>query len=106
MGAGLAASSAEERVAAQICLAEVPLTRFLEEPLIPYESDEVTRLILDSHDRQAFAPVAGLSVGELRNWLLAYETDGRIAGRCGNRDRDLVPNGVFPCVVEPNRAAR
>jgi ethanolamine ammonia-lyase large subunit len=73
--AGLAAASAEERVAAQMCLAEVPLTHFLEEPLIPYEQDEVTRLILDRHDCSAFQPVAGLSVGGLRDWLLRYETD-------------------------------
>jgi ethanolamine ammonia-lyase large subunit len=73
--AGLAAASAEERVAAQMCLAEVPLARFLEEPLIPYEADEVTRLILDRHDRAAFQPVSGLGVGEFRDWLLRYETD-------------------------------
>src|SRR3954470_4719829 len=73
--AGVAADSAEERVAAQICLAEVPLTRFLKEPLIPYELDDVTRLIIDTHDASAFTPVAGLTVGEFRNWLLAYETD-------------------------------
>src|ERR1700761_8271748 len=73
--AGVAAASAEERVAAQMCLAEVPLARFLEEPLIPYEEDEVTRLIFDRHDRAAFRPVSGLSVGDLRDWLLRYETD-------------------------------
>jgi ethanolamine ammonia-lyase large subunit len=73
--AGVAAESAEERVAAQLCLAEVPLARFLQEPLIPYELDDVTRLIIDSHDAAAFTPVAGLTVGEFRNWLLAYETD-------------------------------
>ncbi len=73
--AGVAAASAEERVAAQLCLAEVPLTQFLEEPLIPYEEDEVTRLILDGHDRRAFVPVAALTVGEFRDWLLRYETD-------------------------------
>jgi ethanolamine ammonia-lyase large subunit len=73
--AGLAADSAEERVAAQMCLAELPLRRFLDEPLIPYESDEVTRLIFDSHDALAFAPIARFSVGEFRDWLLAYETD-------------------------------
>lgn len=72
--AGIAASSMEERVAAQICLAEVPLRTFLEEPLIPYEEDEVTRLILDTHDAEAFAPVSGLTVGEFREWLLSYET--------------------------------
>src|SRR5262245_12213815 len=73
--AGLAAESAEERVAAQMCLADVPLAHFLEEPVIPYEDDEVTRLIVDRHDRAAFAPVASLTVGELRDWLLRYETD-------------------------------
>ncbi len=73
--AGVAAHSAEERAAAQMRLAEVPLSTFLEEPIIPYESDEVTRLIFDRHDRAAFAPVSGLTVGELREWLLDYETD-------------------------------
>jgi ethanolamine ammonia-lyase large subunit len=73
--AGLAAGSAEERVAARMVLADVPLTAFLSEPLIPYEADEVTRLILDTHDADAFAPVAGLTVGQFREWLLAYETD-------------------------------
>lgn len=73
--AGVAAASAEERVAAQLLLAEVPLADFIRYPLIPYESDEVTRLILDTHDRAAFAPVAGLSVGQFREWLLRYETD-------------------------------
>jgi ethanolamine ammonia-lyase large subunit len=71
--AGVAAESAEERIAAQICLAEVPLSRFLEEPLIPYEDDEVTRLIFDTHDPEAFAPVSHLTVGDFRNWLLADE---------------------------------
>ena len=73
--AGLAASSAEQRVAAQMLLAEVPLRSFLENPLIPYEEDEVTRLILDRHDKQAFEPVADLAVGGFRDWLLRYETD-------------------------------
>jgi ethanolamine ammonia-lyase large subunit len=76
--AGVAADTAEERVAAQMCLAEVPLTRFLEEPVVPYEEDEVTRLILDRHDRSAFVPVRGLSVGEFRDWLLRYETDSAV----------------------------
>ena len=74
--AGIAAQSREERVAAQLCLAELPLRTFLDEPLIPYEKDEVTRLILDTHDAAAFAPVSSLTVGDFRNWLLAYETDG------------------------------
>ena len=73
--AGVAAHHAEERVAAQMLLADVGLATFLEEPLVPYETDEVTRLILDRHDAAAFAPVAGLSVGEFRNWLLDYATD-------------------------------
>jgi ethanolamine ammonia-lyase large subunit len=72
--AGVAAASAAERVGAQQALAEVPLADFLTAPIIPYESDEVTRLILDTHDRGAFAPVAGLTVGAWRDWLLRYET--------------------------------
>jgi ethanolamine ammonia-lyase large subunit len=73
--AGLAAASAEERIAAQLALAEVPLARFLEEPLIPYEDDEVTRLIVDRHDAAAFAPVAAMSVGGFRDWLLSDQAD-------------------------------
>ncbi|PNY81903.1 ethanolamine ammonia-lyase subunit EutB [Deinococcus koreensis] len=68
--AGLAAGSAAEREAARAVLADLPLTVFLEQPLIPYEHDEVTRLIVDSHDAAAFAPVSGLSVGQFRDWLL------------------------------------
>jgi ethanolamine ammonia-lyase large subunit len=71
--AGIAAATAEERVRAQMALADVPLKAFLAEPLIPYEEDEVTRLICDSHDASAFAPVAHLTVGEFRNWLLSDE---------------------------------
>ena len=71
--AGIAAESAAERVAAQTCLADVPLERFLAEPLIPYEEDEVTRLIVDEHDAEAFRPVAGFTVGQFRDWLLSYE---------------------------------
>ncbi|MCF0244358.1 MAG: ethanolamine ammonia-lyase subunit EutB [Bacteroidaceae bacterium] len=69
--AGISASTMEERVAAKIVLADIPLKRFLEEPLIPYETDEVTRLIIDTHDTEAFAPISHLTVGELRNWLLS-----------------------------------
>lgn len=76
--AGIAAADYRERVAAQMCLADVPLSAFLEEPLIPYEEDEITRLILDSHDAEAFAPVSSLTVGEFRDWLLRYETDGEV----------------------------
>ena len=72
--AGIAALSMEEHVAAQMCLADVPLRRFLEEPLIDYDKDEVTRLIIDTHDAQAFAPISGLTVGEFRNWILNDHT--------------------------------
>lgn len=72
--AGLAAESAQERVAARWALADVPLTAFLAEPVIPYETDDVTRLILDTHDAGAFAAVAGLSVGGFREWLLAADS--------------------------------
>ncbi len=68
--AGVAADSDRQRVAAQMALAELPLRHFLSESVIAYEDDEVTRLIVDSHDAQAFAPVAHLSVGDFRNWLL------------------------------------
>ncbi|MFJ3485749.1 ethanolamine ammonia-lyase subunit EutB [Pseudomonas sp. NPDC090202] len=68
--AEVAASSDAERAAAQMALANVPLKRFLNEALIPYEQDEVTRLIMDSHDRAAFAPVSHLTVGGFRDWLL------------------------------------
>ncbi|WP_027600044.1 ethanolamine ammonia-lyase subunit EutB [Pseudomonas sp. MOIL14HWK12:I2] len=73
--AGVAASSDVERVAAQMALAEVPLKHFLSEAVIPYEADEVTRLILDSHDAQAFAPVAHHTVGGFRDWLLGPAAD-------------------------------
>ncbi|GAB6904525.1 ethanolamine ammonia-lyase, large subunit, heavy chain [Desulfosarcina cetonica] len=74
--AGIAADTDLERVAAQMVLAEAPLTRFLEEPLIPYEIDEVTRLILDDFDDAAFTPIRHLSVGGLRDWLLSEAADG------------------------------
>src|SRR6195256_4510212 len=69
--AGLAAETGEERVAAQYALADVPLATFLQEHVVPYKTDEVTRLIIDSHDAAAFAPVSHLTVGGLRDWLLA-----------------------------------
>lgn len=73
--AGVGASSEEERVAAQLALADVALTDFLDgDAFVPYDDDEVTRLILDSHDRAAFAPIAHLTVGSFREWLLSYET--------------------------------
>lgn len=74
--AGVAADSAAERVAACLALADVPLQRFLHEALVPYEADEVTRLIIDSHDAAAFAPVAHLTVGAFRDWLLSDAADG------------------------------
>jgi ethanolamine ammonia-lyase large subunit len=73
--AGLCADTYEERVAAQMVLADVPLKTFLNEAIIPYEKDEVTRLIIDSHDAVGFIPVSYLTVGGLRNWLLMDETD-------------------------------
>src|SRR5215211_4441843 len=72
--AGIAAENDEERVAAQLALADVQLQRLLDEPVIAYEDDEVTQLIVDGHDRVAFEPVANLTVGEFRDWLLRYET--------------------------------
>jgi ethanolamine ammonia-lyase large subunit len=72
--AGVAAGSARERVAAQMVLANIPLLRFLEEQVIPYEIDEVTRLIVDRHDRAAFAPLSDRTVGQFREWLLDYST--------------------------------
>ncbi|MER2265462.1 ethanolamine ammonia-lyase subunit EutB [Methylobacterium oxalidis] len=79
--AGIAAESAEENMAARWCLAEVPLAEILARPLIPYEADDVTRLILDSHDAGAFAEIAHLTVGDFREFLLAAssETLARIA---------------------------
>jgi ethanolamine ammonia-lyase large subunit len=76
--AGLSAASAEERVAAQIALSDIPLKTFLTEPVIPYESDEVTRLIAEQHDAVAFAPVAHLTVGDFRDWLLSEQATGEI----------------------------
>ncbi|MEC5218828.1 ethanolamine ammonia-lyase large subunit [Actimicrobium sp. GrIS 1.19] len=73
--AGIAAHSAEERVIAQMTLAALPLSVFLNDVLIPYEDDEVTRLIIDSHDAAAFAVVSHLTVGDLRNWLLGDEAN-------------------------------
>jgi ethanolamine ammonia-lyase large subunit len=73
--AGVAARDGAERVAAQRALADVTLKHFLEEPVVPYETDDVTRLILDGHDRAAFAPVAHLTVGDFRDWLLSDAVD-------------------------------
>jgi len=82
--AGLGAESGEERVAAQYALADLPLATFLQEHVVPYETDEVTRLIIDTHDRSAFAPVAHLTVGGLRDWLLSdAATAPRLAALAG-----------------------
>ena len=72
---GVAATSQRERVAAQIALADIGLQTFLDEPVVDYDLDEVTRLIIDTHDAAAFAPIAHLSVGEFRDFLLAEDTD-------------------------------
>ena len=74
--AGIAAESAEQMIAARMALADVPLRQFLQEAVIPYEDDEVTRLIVDTHDRSAFAPVAPLTVGAFRDWLLSDAATG------------------------------
>ncbi|MGE0766335.1 MAG: ethanolamine ammonia-lyase subunit EutB [Hyphomicrobiaceae bacterium] len=86
--AGIAAASGEECVAAKMALADLPLRTILAEPLIPYETDEVTRLILDTHDANAFAPIASLTVGEFREHLLAHATTAGML-------RGLAP-GIIP----------
>jgi ethanolamine ammonia-lyase large subunit len=68
--AGIAAKSYQERVAAQMALSEIPIGEFLNKPLIPYETDEVTRLIFDSHDQENFKSISHLTVGDFRNYLL------------------------------------
>ena len=89
--AGIAAETGEERVAAQYALADLPLRTFLSETVVPYEQDEVTRLILDSHDAAAFGPIAHLTVGDLRDWLLSDVPSARNAG--GDRARHHARNG-------------
>ena len=74
--AGVYAQSAAERVVAQMALSELPLKTFLNEAVIPYESDDITRLIIDTHDLEAFKPIEHLTVGDFRNWLLSEEADG------------------------------
>ena len=88
---GVAAATSEERIAAALILAEVPLKRFLDEPLIPYEEDEVTRVILDDHQSDAFARLSGLTVGDLRNWLLSDAV--------GTEDLAQVARGLTPEMV-------
>jgi ethanolamine ammonia-lyase large subunit len=86
--AGVAAESAEQMVAARIALADVPLKQFLHETVIPYEADEVTRLIVDSHDLVAFAPISSLTVGSFRDWLLS--------GTAGREVLKTISRGITP----------
>src|SRR3954449_2791151 len=86
--AGVAADSAEQMIAARMALADIPLKQFLNEAVVPYEDDEVTRLIIDSHDARAFAPVASLSVGAFRDWLLS---DAATPAVLANIARGLTP---------------
>ena len=79
--AGVAADSAEQMIAARMALAELPLSQFLQETVVPYEDDEVTRLIIDSHDAAAFAPIASLTVGGLRDWLLSEAATPQVLRR-------------------------
>ena len=81
--AGLCAESGAERVAAQMALADVPLRQFLSDAVVPYELDEVTRLIVDTHDPAAFARISSMSVGEFRDWLLSEEADTETLGALG-----------------------
>ena len=81
--AGVAAEDERERVAARLALADVPLARLLAEPVVPPEDDEVSRLILEQHDPDAFSPIAHQTVGELRDWLLSDATDGATLERVG-----------------------
>lgn len=89
--AGIAAESEIERVAARYALADVPLTHFLNEAVIPYENDDVTRLIIDTHDDSAFSPVRHLTVGQLREWILSDERDSETLA---NVARGLTPEMV------------
>ncbi|WP_194826617.1 ethanolamine ammonia-lyase subunit EutB [Nocardia sp. XZ_19_231] len=92
--AGCAAATDAERAAAQWALAEVPLATFLADVLVPYETDEVTRLIIDSHDRVAFGPIAHLTVGGLRDWLLAVATTEDSAATLSAVSPGLTPEMV------------
>lgn len=79
--AGIAAESAEQMIAARIALADVPLKQFLHETVIPYEDDEITRLIVDTHDASAFAAISSLTVGSFRDWLLSDAATGDVLGK-------------------------
>lgn len=86
--AGLSAESDVERMAAKFALADVPLQQFLDDPIIPYEIDEVTRLICDDHQRVSFDPLQNMTVGEFREWLLDYQTD---SDRLASVSRGVTP---------------
>ncbi|WP_213736650.1 ethanolamine ammonia-lyase subunit EutB [Bradyrhizobium sp. dw_411] len=79
--AGIAAGRAEQMIAARIALADVPLKQFLHETVIPYEDDEITRLIVDTHDVRAFAAVSSLTVGAFRDWLLSDAATTPVLGK-------------------------
>src|SRR6202030_3977058 len=83
--AGIAAESAEQMIAARLALSDVPLKQFLHETIIPYEDDEVTRLIVDTHDASAFAAISSLTVGSFRDWLLSDAASGEVLGRLSSR---------------------
>jgi ethanolamine ammonia-lyase large subunit len=89
--AGIGAASEAERMAARYTLAALPLVTFLNEVVVPYEEDEITRLIIDGHNAEAFAPLAAMTVGELRNWLLDYTT--------GPQELAAVAAGLTPEMV-------
>lgn len=76
--AGVAAATAEERMAAKMCLAEQPLKTFLDQVMIPYEDDEITRLIIDEHDAKAFMSISHLTVGDFRDWLLSEHATSEV----------------------------
>ncbi len=89
--AGICAASAQERVAAQMGLADLPLKRFLDEAVVPYETDDVTRLIFDTHEHASFAPIASFTVGDLRDWLLS---DDATSERLSSLASGLTPEMV------------
>ena len=89
--AGITAFSYQERVAAQMCLADVPLKQFLNETVIPYEEDEVTRLIIDTHNLDAFSIVSSFTIGMFRDWLLSDE--------CTSESIHQIKDGLTPEMV-------
>lgn len=95
--AGCAATSATERVAAQYVLADIPLRDLLDNPVVEYDEDEVTRLIVDTHDAAAFAPVASMTVGELREWLLTAATRPEGPAQIASVSAGLTPEMAAAC---------